>query len=568
MIKVAEIWHEAYPGPRGEGSGSTSGSGGQGGGSATSPTRDAGSGGGSTSGPPSTPTRPGTNPKKAIPENSGYEIDASKFHPWENPYNWQDTDEKNRKLYNERQNSVNTWLSDPKNSAKVNLRPTATYPRSFDFSPRMQTANMSYMDLYNKSKEYLRSTPLWKRDNNNDFMRRFGFTPANQVMLKSSSVNIFGLVKAANALRFTNQDASRLAGSTNFDFSGFSRPKGPSWIAATERPTPWNVRSAPQVYNWMTTGPNSNANTNSVARHAGSKLRFDIDHINSVYGTSNLDQAIQAQRQHVQQWQAEQDQFRRDHADLYKSPEYKQMKSSPEYKQKLQASQQKIDQQYAPIEQHLQHWQNIADSVKDMNEVMARQDKQVADENTTIQNMAGQMDPSKFNKANPLDTVHYMDQQIAEKRRQAGAANIDPQEKARLDAEVKSLQSAAVRARSQAQDAARKDPSLMSDFALRHGRHNVGSTVMDDSITNPYYKQVLQDQQKAFRAKEQVQNAGLASQPTAPQPAASQQRAKPTTPAPQPAATQPAAKPTTPAPQPAATQQGAKPATPARPATR
>lgn len=207
MLKVAEIWDDAYPGPGGDGSGSSAGSGGQGGGSTTEAPQGGGSGEGSASVPPPTPAKPSTNPK-ATPENSGYKIDVSKFHPWENPYNWQDRDEKARKLYHERQNSVNTWLKDPKNSAKVNLHPAAKYPRSFDFTPRIQGANMSYMDLYNRSKEYLRSTPFWERDSNNDFMRRFGFTPASRVMLKSSSVNMFGLVKAVNALELTNQDGS------------------------------------------------------------------------------------------------------------------------------------------------------------------------------------------------------------------------------------------------------------------------------------------------------------------------------------------------------------------------
>ena len=197
------------------------------------------------------------------------------------------------------------------------------------------------------------------------------------------------------------------------------------------------------------------------------------------------------------------------------------MTSSPEYKQSLQASQQKIDQQYAPTEKYLQHWQNVADSMKRSQEIMNRQDTQVANENTTIQNMAGQMG-SGFNKDNPMDVVHYMDQQLKAKRQAAESATGD--EKAKLDAEVKSLQSATLRARSQAVDAAKKDPNLMSDFAFRHGRHNVGTTLMDDSVTKPYYNQALKDQQVAFRAKEQVENSGISGTPTriantAPQPA-------------------------------------------------
>lgn len=233
-------------------------------------------------------------------------------------------------------------------------------------------------------------------------------------------------------------------------------------------------------------------------------LYRNYSYLTSQFG--NLSTATQDSQYQRQQRQVQDAQFKKDHSDIYNSPEYKQMTSSPEYKQKLQASQQKIDQQYAPTEKYLQHWQNVADSMKRSQEIMNRQDTQVANENTTIQNMAGQMG-SGFNKDNPMDVVHYMDQQLKAKRQAAESATGD--EKAKLDAEVKSLQSATLRARSQAVDAAKKDPNLMSDFAFRHGRHNVGTTLMDDSVTKPYYNQVLKDQQAAFRAKEQVENSGI-----------------------------------------------------------
>lgn len=232
-------------------------------------------------------------------------------------------------------------------------------------------------------------------------------------------------------------------------------------------------------------------------------LYRNYSYLTSQFG--NLSTATQASQYQRQQRQVQDAQFKKDHSDIYNSQEYKQMTSSPEYKQKLQASQQKIDQQYAPMEKYLGHWQNVADSMKRSQEIMDRQDKQIADENTTIQNMAGQMG-SGFNKDNPMDVVHYMDQQLKAKRQAAASATGD--EKAKLDAEVKSLQSATLRARSQAVDAAKKDPNLMSDFSQRHGSHNVGTTLMDDSVTKPYYNKRLQEDNQNAHRKEVLNRSG------------------------------------------------------------
>ena len=521
MIKLAKIWDDAYPGPKGD-----------------------------AQGPPGTPARPGAQ-QPANTQNlngkSKYSIDISKFHPWENPYAQGVGSDKE---YANRAESVTKWLNDPANANKVNLKPTPTSPSSYDFTPKVQTNNMSYMDLYNKSKNYLRSTPLWQRGDNSDFLKRYGF-------VKASSANLSGLVKAADALDFTDPNAKAFM---RGEIGRYKAGTGTNIYSHANETTQWqNVDRQFRPVGWSMYGSlplyrNYSYLTEQFGGLSSAKPTTPYASQPASTPTPTPQPATPApQPVTTEQRRAQHEQFKKDHADIYNSQEYKQMTSSPEYKQSLQASQQKIDQQYAPTEKYLQHWQNVADSMKRSQEIMNRQDTQVANENTMIQNMAGQMG-SGFNKDNPMDVVHYMDQQVQAKRQAAASATGD--EKARLDAEVKSLQSAAVRARSQAVDAAKKDPNLMSDFAQRHGRHNVGSTLMDDSVTKPYYNQALKDQQTGFRAKEQVENSGISGTPTrtantAPQPA------KPATP-------QPAAKPATPAkPQPAA-----KPATPVRPATR